>query len=184
MKDAHRTKRSEREVDGPRGAVPGDAASRCSHDKLTELRYQAKNLTNNAQMTYFFIQPQTLRPPFPLVITFLWGDSQNVDTEGDSRTPAIREWTELYCQNREVPQEIFEVSPVANEPLKLRIESAMPELAARVAYFLAKETGSMVATNEAGPWHDPEWLFSQVGIFDLAKATQRAAQSPWRHRHN
>jgi len=131
-------------------------------------------------MTDFFIQPQTLRPDFRLVIAFLGGDSVNVDTEGNADNPASREWTELYGANREHPQEAFDVQPVAVRPLALRVGSNLSELAARVAYFLAIETKSLVAPSAAGAWHDPSWLDDKVGAFDLAEATERAASSRWR----
>ncbi len=131
-------------------------------------------------MTCFFIKPLTLRPDFRLVITFLWSDLHNVDTEGNSSNPASQEWTELYVMNRENEHEVFNVDPVAEQPLTLRICSDLHELAARVAYFLATETQSQVAVSEAGPWHDPEWLNDQVGDFDLAEATRRADRSRWR----
>jgi hypothetical protein len=128
-------------------------------------------------MATFFIQPKIRRPEFRTVIAFLWRESQNVDTEGDSYDPNSLEWTELYCMNRECPEEVFEVSPSADEPLTLRIDSNVSELAARVAYYLATNTESLVAANELGPWHSPDWLIDQVGNFDLARATERARQS-------
>lgn len=131
-------------------------------------------------MTFFFIQPQTPRPDFRLVISFLWDASAEVDTEGDANNPASREWTELYAAHRERPQEVFDVEPVAAQPLVLRIGSKLSELAARVAYFLAIETKSLVASNQTGPWHDPSWLTAKVGAFSLTEATERAAHSRWR----
>jgi len=131
-------------------------------------------------MTYFFIQPQTSLPDFRLIIAFLWSDFQNVDTDGNSNNPASREWTELDVLNRERPQETFSVGPTADKPLTLRISSELGELAARVAYHLATETKSPVASSEAGPWHDPGWLMDKVGRFDLVEAAKRAARSRWR----
>jgi hypothetical protein len=131
-------------------------------------------------MAYFFIQPQTPRPDFRLVITFLWNDSQDVDTDGNAHNPASREWTELYCLNRDRPQETFDVEPVSNEPLTLRIASRNCELAARVAYYLAIETKSLVSSSQIGPWYPPECLTKQLGTFDLHEATNRVAKSRWR----
>jgi hypothetical protein len=131
-------------------------------------------------MTNFFIQPKTPRPDFRVVIAFLWGDWENVDTEGNAANPASREWTELYGANRGRPQEIFDVEPIAAQPLTLRVTSELSEIAARVAYFLAVETESLVAAGKAGPWQDPSWLADKVGAFDLAEATERAARSHWR----
>ena len=44
-------------------------------------------------MPRFFVQPEGPRPDFRLVITFLGGDSHNVDTDGNSHNPASRDWT-------------------------------------------------------------------------------------------
>jgi len=130
-------------------------------------------------MTRFFIQPRTLRPDFRLVITFLWEDLHNVDTDGDAENPSSREWTELYCMDRECEQYVFEVDPAAPDPLTLRIQSEVRELAARVAWFLATQTQSKVGESETGPWHDPDWLIDQCGTFELAEASGRVARSRW-----
>jgi hypothetical protein len=130
-------------------------------------------------MMTLFIQPSTPRPDFRLVITFLWDDLHNVDTEGDAQNPASKEWTELYCKDRECEQQAFAVEAVSDEPLTLRIRSEMSEMAARVAFFLATETRSLVAESDAGPWHSPEWLIDQVGGFDLAEAKERVVRSRW-----
>jgi hypothetical protein len=135
---------------------------------------------SEVEMTHYFVQPQTSRPDFRLVIAFLWRDSQDVDTDGNSDNPASRDWTELYVLNREHAMEVFRVEPIADKPLTLSIGSELGELAARVAYFIATETKSLAASREAGPWHDPEWLANQVGNFNLAEATARAARSRWR----
>ena len=131
-------------------------------------------------MPRFFVQPQRIRPDFRLVVTFLWGDLHNVDTDGNSFNPASRDWTVLFCQNRECKSEIFEVGPFSERPLILQIDSRIPELAARVAWFLAKETNSEVAVEPAGPWHKLSWLEDQVGAFDLTEAERRASVSCWR----
>jgi hypothetical protein len=128
----------------------------------------------------FFVQPQGLRPDFRLVVTFLWGDFHNVDTDGNSYNPASREWTVLFCQNRECEGEVFEVGPFSERPLVLRVDSPLPALAARVAWFLAKETQSEVALEPTGPWHEVSWLKDQVGAFDLTEAARRASLSCWR----
>jgi hypothetical protein len=114
------------------------------------------------------------------VISFLWGDLHNVDTEGNSYNPASRDWTQLYCQNRENEAETFHVTPVSESPLTLEVESDLPELAARVAYFLATETSAFVASDLSGPWQEPTSLRKSVGSFDLSDAELRAHKSVWR----
>ena len=130
--------------------------------------------------TSFFIQPSGLRPDYRLLFPFIFGDdAPNVDTDGDSHNPASREWTEFYCQNREKQEETFDIAPVLDNPLILEIFSEIPELAARVAYFLASSTGSRVGSSAGGPWHEVEWLRAKVGDFDLERALQRVATSRW-----
>lgn len=132
-------------------------------------------------MASFYIQPALPRPDFRLVISFLWGDFQNVDTDGNSDNPASRDWTELYCQNRENKVETFNVSPVRDKPLVLGIESEAPFLAARVAYFLASETASGVSASPNGPFENVEALRMILGPdFDWRSAERRAAVSCWR----
>jgi hypothetical protein len=131
-------------------------------------------------MARVFLQPRGPRPDFRLVISFLWGDLHNVDTEGNSYNPANRDWTELYCQNRENELETFHVGAVSQAPLTLAVESDLPELAARVAYFLATETWAAVASDPSGPWHGPALLRKSLGSFDLAAAELRAQKSVWR----
>lgn len=128
----------------------------------------------------FFLQPQGPRPDFRLVVTFLWEDFHNVDTDGNSHNPASRDWTCLYVQNRECEHEIVEVGAFSEHPLILQVDSQTPELAARVAWFLAKETNAKVAPEPTGPWHDVSLLENQVGSFDLIEAERRATLSCWR----
>ena len=137
-------------------------------------------MLSDHQETCFFIQPRGLRPDFRLLFPFIFGeDSPNVDTDGNSHNPASREWTELYCQNRSNEQEIFDIDPVLEHPLTLKIASRIPELAARVAYFMASATGSLVGSGADGPWHELDWLRAKVGDFDLDRAFQRVAASRW-----
>ena len=130
-------------------------------------------------MAKFFVQTTSLRPDFRLVITFLWGDYHNCNTDGDSNNPASRDWTEFYCRNRENSVEAFDVSPIHKEPLLLQVESHHAWLAARVAYFLSVESAGVIAEHQEGPFAAPEALVSQMGDFDLAAAMQRVRRSPF-----
>jgi len=131
-------------------------------------------------MARVFLQSRGPRPDFRLVITFLWADLHNVDTDGNSYNPASRDWTELYCQNRENKAETFNVAPASESPLTLEVESNLPELAARVAYFLATETSAVVSSELSGPWQEAAVLRESLGSFDLAAAEFRARKSVWR----
>src|SRR5215213_5989549 len=99
-----------------------------------------------------FVKPTSLRPDFRLVLTFLWGDRCNCDTAGNSHNPASRDWTALYCRNREDTREVFDVAPRTDKPLVLEVESPDERLAARVAYFLAVESAGLVADRAEGPY--------------------------------
>jgi hypothetical protein len=130
--------------------------------------------------TRFQVRPAGPRPDFRLVIAFLWGEMHNVDSDGNSDNPASREWTELYLMNRENTSEVVDVFPLETSPLTLAVGSDTEYLAARVAYFLARETRGEVAV-EAGPCCSPEDLVSRLGEgFDLAAALRRADGSVWR----
>src|SRR5258708_19192620 len=94
-------------------------------------------------MTRYYVTAPKPRPDFRLVITFLWHDGQNVDTEGDCEHPASNDWTELYIANREQPTEpSVSVSAHQQSPLILAVESESEHTAARAAYFLAVSVGS------------------------------------------
>jgi hypothetical protein len=128
-------------------------------------------------MHTWFLEPCPVKPDFRLVITFLWRDLHNVDTEGDSYNPASRTWTELYVMNREDFREVVEVDEV--EPRRVRVRSATSWLAAAVAFFLAEESGVLVSRDGA-VWLDRGELRGEVGVFDLDAARARAAASVWR----
>ncbi len=128
-------------------------------------------------MAVFFVKPTGSRPDFRLVIAFLWGDSCNCDTDGNSVPVTSREWTELYCQNRDNYAEVFDVSPSSERPLVLEISSPHEWLAARVAYFLAIGTKGGVSDWPEGPFVLTKALESRIGDFDLVAALNRVRQS-------
>jgi hypothetical protein len=114
------------------------------------------------------------------VITLLWSEMHNVDSDGDSHNPASREWTWLYLKDRAHPQDIVEIHPVELEPLLLAVDSEQPTLAARVAFFLAREANGEVAI-EPGAFSSPDSLLPHLGVdFDHAEACRRADRSVWR----
>jgi len=118
-------------------------------------------------------------PDFRLIISFLWGDEHNVDSDGNASSPAARDWTELYLRSRERPEEMVEVLPVEGSDL-LMVESPVTELVSRVAFFLAAETDGAVATSASGPWESPITLRGLMGPFSIEDASNRAAASPFR----
>jgi hypothetical protein len=127
-----------------------------------------------------FIRPAGPRPDFRLLITFLWSEMHNVDSEGDAHNPASREWTRLYLKARAHPDDVVEVHPIDLDPLVLAIDSAKADLAARVAFFLAREANGDVAS-VPGAFTSTDSLLPHLGIdFDLTRALQRADASVWR----
>lgn len=132
------------------------------------------------RITQFYITAPNPRPDFRLVIAFLWHDGKNVDTEGDCKHPADRDWTGLYVANREDPSEpSVTVNVHQRSPLVLIIESESRHIAARVAYFLATQTGGKVSLSSDGDFGPPEQLLAHVEDFDVEAALQRAAASPF-----
>lgn len=127
-----------------------------------------------------FVRPAGPRPDFRVVITFLWSEMHNVDSEGNSHNPASREWTWLYLRDRAEPKKLVEVHQVQEDPLVLAIDSDQAALAARVAFFLARETGGEVAFG-TGVFTSADSLLPLLGAdFDLTEALQRADDSVWR----
>ena len=132
------------------------------------------------RMVQYFVRAERERPDFRLVITYLWHDLYNVDTDGDSYNPASRTWTRLLVRNRQDESEVVYVNPATNSPLVLRVESEKEHLAARTAYFLAEFMSADIAQSEDGPFQPPETIRHAIGSdFDVAKAMRRVQSSPF-----
>lgn len=131
----------------------------------------------NKESTYY-VKVDAQRPDYRLIKSFLWGDSKNVNSDGNSCNPASQDWTELTLETRDEPFEYFDIDPVQKEPLVLRINSKCGQLAARTAYFLAKETKGKVAIEPNGEFLDYEFLTEEMGEdFDLKEALNRVKSS-------
>ena len=129
---------------------------------------------------HFLVQPVGQRPDFRLLIDFLGppdGLHTNIDTDGDSDYPARREWTYFRCDGAGA---YFEVKPLHASPFTWCVWTETLEVEARVAYFLATETGSAVTDVDTAERYPPAWLLKFMGDFNLAAATARAARSCWR----
>lgn len=133
-------------------------------------------------MVDFYLESVGERPDFRLVLCFLWGDKHDADTDGNAKGPTCRRWTELWCRERVAPEDEFEVEPVSLEPLVLRVTATRPEISARVAFFLARETGC--ASVHIGSLNEPVLQASDfpglVGEFSLDAALSRVQKSPFR----
>ncbi len=126
-------------------------------------------------MNTLYVRPGGDRPDFRIVLTFLWSEDRDLDTDGDSDNPASRSWTELYAQDRRTPEETVDCSPVSKAPLILKIESEKEYLAARLAWFLTSETDGTVSTTLDGPYQSAETIKDKLGEeFDLSAAVERA----------
>ncbi len=97
-----------------------------------------------SQVITYLIYSTKPRPPFYLVTTFGWGDGHDFDSDGNSRTPHDREWTELYCTNRSEPYERFNVEVLSTPTQHIEISSVSDEAASRIAWFLHDALGDGV----------------------------------------
>ena len=131
-------------------------------------------------MNRLLVEHKPPLPDFRVVVSFLWGGAHPVDTEGDCRWPADRDWTELHVRSRTTNQ-VVDVLPADGRPGVLAIESEWPELVARVALFLAIETGGAVS-DEAGGRLDTARLSERTGSgFSIDEASRRAQATRFRH---
>lgn len=125
-------------------------------------------------MAKYYLQTDAPRPDYRLIITFLWNDDHDVDTDGDARNPASKTWTDLYCSDRARPSDHFEVEVISGERPQIIVESPNKEIAARVALFLSSELKVEVGPSRAE-------LASQCGRdFDVDAAFERTRLSRWR----
>lgn len=129
-----------------------------------------------------FLWTSNERPDFRLVKTWLWDETHNTDSDGNSYNPASRHWTELYLSSRQNVNENIHIYPVSEDPLVLEISGSTPELMSSVAYFLAFETNGQLFRNESlTNVIQLEDLKSEVGSFDIERAIKRTKESVWRN---
>ncbi|MBA3469399.1 MAG: hypothetical protein H0T53_07105 [Herpetosiphonaceae bacterium] len=131
-------------------------------------------------MMIFYVQAPNERPDCRLVKAFLWGDTRNVDADGNSHNPASRAWTELMFDPRDTHGQRFDIVAHQSEPLILKVMADNPTLAAQVAYFLGHTTDGAVARHPDGPYLPPSAIGGQLGAdFNLAAGLERVEQSPF-----
>jgi hypothetical protein len=121
----------------------------------------------------YFIKGPGERRAFRDYISFLWGDSQDCDTDGDAKSATDHDWTELTIINRRDPSERVEVDPSVKNPLTLAIRSESTSIAARLAYALAITAGGELRASPERPAITLEALICHMGDFDLAAALER-----------
>jgi hypothetical protein len=128
----------------------------------------------------FLVRLDGLRPDFRTVISFLWSDLHNVDSDGDSYNPASREWTELYLRNREKEEEVVEVLPEEEEPLVLRVVSPFRTIALGVSYFLVHwSSGDILDVDSKKPINQKLVMDELEATFHLTSRIERAERSIW-----
>lgn len=131
-------------------------------------------------MHAFYVTAPNKRPDLRLIQAFLWGDDENVKSDGNALSPASRTWTELSLISRDREDAWFEISEHKVIPLTLKVHSESKQIAAQVAYLLAHHMKSKVATMPSGSYESPEILISELGQeFDLEEAFARFQNSPF-----
>lgn len=129
----------------------------------------------------FFVRLEGPRPDYRTLISFLWSDFHNVDSDGDSFNPASREWTCLYLQNREKEEEFVEIAKVG-EPVFLHVVSPFRSIALGIAYFLVHwSSGEIFEANSDEPLDQKLVIDELEATFDLLTRIERAEHSIWNH---
>ncbi len=120
------------------------------------------------------------RPDFRTVISFLWSDFHNVDSDGNSFDPASREWTMLYLCSREFDDESVTVEPASEEPLRLQVSSSTPYFAKAVAYFIAVWTSGKLLDVTGLVEYDASDVAKDLEMaFAITNRMDRARNSIW-----
>jgi len=128
-----------------------------------------------------FVANAGLRPDHRLFGTFLWREDQDLDSDGDAKSPADRTWTELTLIDRAPPRWRFDMDPHPERPDVFVVESETEVLALRAAYFLAREAGGTIHLDALdAPAVSSLELDKRIGAEWLRAAIERAAKSLWR----
>lgn len=92
-------------------------------------------------MSTFLLHAPGPRPAFPLVAEHLWGPKCNIDSDGNSRSVADEQWTELTLILRADRQQRLDIDPLTEVPLVLAIHSSQAGLGRKAAEFLQAHCG-------------------------------------------
>ncbi|MBB4080806.1 hypothetical protein GGR28_003441 [Lewinella aquimaris] len=137
-------------------------------------------MTNNINLLY--IKPKNLRPDFRLLITWLWNDNENVDSDGNADNPASTEWTELNIRHREDSSLNFDIQPLQTNPLILEIKSTSTEMLYKVAYFMLDRTDGELSDNlEFEPLISKTYVKELIQPFSTDEADNRVNNSRYLH---
>lgn len=128
-----------------------------------------------------YLTPKQSMPDYRLLITWLWSEFNNTDSDGNSFNPASNDWNELYLCNREKTNEVININPIDKSAKTLEITGSTKELIFQTAYFLAIETKGKISLDSKGvKVIGLEEMTKLVSNFDLNSATKRVAKSIWR----
>ena len=96
------------------------------------------------RFTLYLVEPG-LRPPFPSVAHYLWGNV-DFDSDGNSSHANDNQWTELTVIRRSIDRERLDIDPVSENPLVLVISSTSAGLVHEAAQFLQINSGGVICT--------------------------------------
>jgi hypothetical protein len=124
--------------------------------------------------TSYYVRPRTPCPDVHKLAAFLWEGNFSYYAEDNSTSAADDEsWTRLVLIHVEQPEQRVDITPVKEKPLVLHVNSAMKELSARTANFIANRTLGTVARYPTGSWRNPKMLRNDMGNFDIEAAIHR-----------
>ncbi len=95
-------------------------------------------MTSTQVLHRYYLQAVPDRPQFRSVVALLFPTGVRIDTDGDAIPASSTTWTWLSIRRSDKVIEAIEIYLKKQTPLSLVIESKSSELAARVAYHLAK----------------------------------------------
>jgi hypothetical protein len=131
--------------------------------------------------TRFYLLGTGARPDFRLLVTFVWGGIEGVETNGDADNPASRSWTWLVARTKSKPLQELEVDKASDEPNSLVVSGNSAEVAARAAYFLALEMGANVRVGSPrGAMVTMRELEQIAGSSSIRGGLETCAVSIWR----
>jgi len=126
--------------------------------------------------------PRKRRPDFRLLMTWLWSDSENIESDGNYRNPPSKEWTGPYIRHRRDNNFYFESNPVADDPLVLEIKSTNKLMLNKVGYFMQERTdGELSESFDCKRSLSKNFIRELIQSFSVDDANDRVASSRYIH---
>lgn len=94
------------------------------------------------------IQPGP-RPPCHRIAEHLWGAGCNIDSDGNSETPADTSWTELTLVLRATGERI-DIDPVSTQPLILKVRGESVRLVLKAVAIIIEHSGGDISLAGCG----------------------------------